>query len=327
MRVSTTACVMSFLWSKCRRGLLAAIRRTRIVLLLAFAAPHIAFAQAAPPVAAVPDNGHIESLTVTGTRNAVRRLLIAVPPSFENADPRQVRVVYMLDGQGLFASLLGARGWGADASLWPLIAAGRAPPTLIVGIDAGTSRTRDYTPTRRFPFGGGNLPAFARDLIERVIPAVTERFHIAPGARRTMIAGGSLGGFAALQIGLAHPDVFGTIGAFSPALWWSRLPPALIDRDAATAARPRIWLSVGARERVRALAFVIDPIANLRRLHQRLAAKGWRDGDDLACRIFPNDRHNDASWRRQLPEFWQFALIDPETPDRRSIGGMIGVCG
>ena len=56
-------------------------------------------------------------------------------------------------------------------------------------------------------------------MVARELPAFVRRtFGIASGPEDTFIAGLSMGGFGALHTGLAHPDVFGKIGALSSAL-------------------------------------------------------------------------------------------------------------
>lgn len=58
---------------------------------------------------------------------------------------------------------------------------------------------------------------FFEDLIVDLLPFIKENYSIAEGRKNTAIAGFSLGGRQSLAIGLLHQEVFGYVGAFSPA--------------------------------------------------------------------------------------------------------------
>ena len=294
-------------WRQLRAGW-ASDRNHRVVKARALATILIFVSQPLATPASWHGQGRIDFIDVEGAKGARRQLLVAVPPNFAQASPNDVQVVYMLDGEGLFATRLGEDGWGAEASLWPLIEKGCAPSTLIVGVIAGKTRSLDYTPSKRLLLGGGELQAFEADLTGRVMPTIAARYGVKADAAHTAIVGASYGGLAALHIGLGNPRLFGTIGAFSPSLWWSRrATDKLIGGARVASPKPRIWLSVGQKERIPALAFVIDPVANARAAGAELQASGWPPPQWLQVTIYPDGRHNDASWRRQLPDFWRWS--------------------
>lgn len=58
---------------------------------------------------------------------------------------------------------------------------------------------------------------FINDLQNDLMPYIKKHYSIAEGKENTAIAGLSMGGREALYIGLTLPDIFGYIGAFSPA--------------------------------------------------------------------------------------------------------------
>jgi enterochelin esterase-like enzyme len=64
----------------------------------------------------------------------------------------------------------------------------------------------------------GDLPA--RALREALLPALERRFRISRKRRDRAILGVSLGGFAALDAGLSHPESFGFVGALSGVVEW-----------------------------------------------------------------------------------------------------------
>lgn len=59
---------------------------------------------------------------------------------------------------------------------------------------------------------------FKNDLLNDLMPYIKEHFSIAEGRESTAVAGLSMGGRTALYIGISEPEMFGYVGAFSPAI-------------------------------------------------------------------------------------------------------------
>jgi enterochelin esterase family protein len=120
-------------------------------------------------------------------------------------------VLYLLHGLGDDAS-----GWieagAANVILDNLIAQGKAVPMIMVN-----------------PLGYGNsagpsgamredmLPAYARTVLEEVMPQVEKSYHVTRDRTQRAIAGLSMGGAEATLTGLNHLDQFAWIGSFSGA--------------------------------------------------------------------------------------------------------------
>ena len=58
---------------------------------------------------------------------------------------------------------------------------------------------------------------FIKDLINDLMPYMEQNYSIATGRENTALCGFSMGGRTALYIGFSRPELFGYIGAFSPA--------------------------------------------------------------------------------------------------------------
>jgi len=91
-------------------------------------------------------------------------------------------------------------------------------------------------------------PAFAnfeRDLLDDVIPDIQSRYSTSTNRADRTPAGLSMGGGQSLNFGLAQPDMFAWIGAFSPAP--NTKPPAELVPDPAAVAQKLklLWLSSG----------------------------------------------------------------------------------
>lgn len=93
-----------------------------------------------------------------------------------------------------------------------LIASGRLPRTAAIFIHNPSNETR----SRELPPN----PSFARFLAEELMPWAQARGISAP-ASRTVIAGASYGGLAAVWAGYRHPELFGKVYSQSGSFWWA----------------------------------------------------------------------------------------------------------
>ena len=71
------------------------------------------------------------------------------------------------------------------------------------------------------------IPAFARALVEEVLPQVEKNYHAAHDRNHRAIAGLSMGGAESIYTGFTYLDHFAYIGSFSGAfIMWPRANPA-----------------------------------------------------------------------------------------------------
>jgi len=142
-----------------------------------------------------------------------RRIDVYTPPGYESGKGA-FPVLYLLHGSGDTEA-----GWTAigraNLILDNLIAQGKAKPMIVV-MPYGRAREDVYLA----PFATANTQpdAFANDLLNDVIPMVEKFYRISGKPEQRAIAGLSMGGGQALQIGLHNLDKFHAIGAFSAAL-------------------------------------------------------------------------------------------------------------
>ncbi len=138
-----------------------------------------------------------------------------------------------------------------------LQAAGRIPPTAVIGVGYGAGfgapgnhRGRDYTPTAapEEPASGG-ADRFLRYLVRELWPELARRFPLRADARA--IAGHSLGSLLVLHALFQPQPFFGLALASAPSIWWDRrsilgLIARLRDRQATLPGR--LFLGVGAED-------------------------------------------------------------------------------
>jgi len=171
-----------------------------VALLLAAALLPSGWAQ----VSAGPDGGAVWQGRIPNTAVAwdTRSSAVYLPPGYDPT--RRYPVIYLLHGMrgspsGFWNGLRLARV--ADG----LIAAGKARPFIAVMPVAGPVVHRS----------AGEWAGVWEDyLVRDVVPWVDAHLPVLPGARNRALEGLSAGGFGAIDIGLRHPGLFGTLGSW-----------------------------------------------------------------------------------------------------------------
>jgi predicted alpha/beta superfamily hydrolase len=261
----------------------------------------------------------LERFTSTTFGNT-RTLRILLPTGYDEPANRDRRypVLYLNDGQNLFdaaTSTFTGREWRVDETVRELIAAGRIPPIVIVGIDHGGrhERFREYFPwVDRFlspPVPdpqGARYPAF---LVDDVIPFVEARYRVARDPEQRGIGGSSAGGLAAINAVVTRPGVFGRLLVESPSIY---VDDAHILKTAAGVTRwpSRIALGAGTAEgapRACEPGDDVEPevVGDLRRFAAVLRRAGV-DGARLRLTVTPCATHDEDAWARRLPDSLAF---------------------
>lgn len=232
-----------------------------------------------------------------------RDLVVYLPPSYGDTD-RRYPVLYMQDGQNLFdpeASFAGS--WRVDLAMnW---AAARGLEGIVVGIpNAGEARIAEYSPfddPKGGPGRGGDYVGYLAGIIK---PWVDGRFRTLPQRETTGVVGSSLGGLISLFAFFARPDVFGILGALSPALWFAAR--AIFEPLEAAPFHPgRLYVDVGRLEGA-------ETLEDARRLRRLLLAKGYSEGEHLRYVEDRAGKHEEAAWSRRFRAALRFLLPSSE---------------
>jgi enterochelin esterase-like enzyme len=232
-----------------------------------------------------------------------RRAFVYTPPGYD-AGGSTIRypVLYLQHGAGE-----DERGWTTQGRmnfiLDNLIAAGKATPMIVVMDNGYADRAAGAAPitgtgpatqaaTRaRFDFRG-----FEEVLMGELIPKIDATYRTIADRGHRAMAGLSMGAMQTMQIGLAHTDMFASIGAFS-------LPP-LGEFDAGTSYNGVFREAAGFNEKVRLLWLGAGTAeerfaAGLRAMHERLERVGVRH----VAFESPGTSHEWQTWRRSLADF------------------------
>ena len=269
----------------------------------------VAALQGAP--APAPLRLHAFSSTVFGN---TRFLRVLVPPGYDdslNAE-RRYPVLYLNDGQNLFDSttaIFGPREWQVDETVTSLIATGRIPPLIVVGVDNAGRRARahEYLPyvdeflQPRDSAPQGSL--YPRFLVDEVLPYIDAHYRTLTGAEHTALGGSSYGALVSLYTALTRPGTFGRLLLESPSLY---VDGEQILRLAGGASRwpSRVYVGVGTNETNHPdcdPATIADPgpVDDVESLALILRMASPRPKFDVV--VEPCAVHNEFAWARRLP--------------------------
>jgi len=188
-----------------------------------------------------------------------------------------------------------------------LIAAGTARPMLVVMDQGYATRPGTPAPPRSggLPFFGPGSP-FEEVVLTDLVPMIDAGFRTLARRDQRAIAGLSMGGAQALQIGLTHPGSFAYVGAFSGA-GVGRTDPgqayggAFADPAAFNARVRLLYLSAGTEEP--------QFHEGARTFHESLDRMGVRN-------VFAESEgtaHEWQTWRRALRDFAPRLFQPPAT--------------
>ena len=259
-----------------------------------------------------------------------RQVYVWLPDGYS---PREkYPVLYMHDGQMLFDDTWTWNGqeWQVDEVVGRLIAEGKIPPAMVVGVAHGNNRFGEYFPEKvlgyldSVPAASASAQAldymlsfcdvyeadeYLRFLTTELKPFIDSRYSTLPDREHTFIAGSSMGGLISMYALCEYPDVFGGAACMSTHL------PMITSADYARAA------DISQTVFDAFLRYLSDhlPAAGSRllytdrgdstldtlyppyqdRLDSLLTSKGWT-APDWQTRVFPGAAHTEHDWAARL---------------------------
>ena len=223
-----------------------------------------------------------------------------LPPDYDRSQITHFPVIYLHDGGNLFDPRTSFAGvtWSADRALTWLHEQGI--DVIAIGIPCSSERRiEEYSPYAQPGVGGGEADQYVEFLTESLKPWVDYALRTLPSREHTMLAGSSMGGVVSMHAWVRRPDVFGGIGAFSPA-FWVPAEPHLRDIEAALAAPhppTRFSLDVGGHEEPDSA----DLQLAYRRDTERVVAALQASGDPVRYLYDSAAYHFEAAWAERLP--------------------------
>jgi S-formylglutathione hydrolase len=146
---------------------------------------------------------------------AARSILVYLPPSYQSSGQRYP-VIYFLPGYGDPISLYQKgtfQGFYLQASLDALIQDNKIQEMIFVMVDGQCDSLGSFY--QNSPVTG----EWQEMVIDDLVGYMDANYRTLPQASSRGIAGHSMGGFGAIDLGMRHPDIFSSIYALSPGLF------------------------------------------------------------------------------------------------------------
>lgn len=244
---------------------------------------------------------HIPQLDVN------RTVWIYLPADYHTSGKRYP-VMYMHDGQHLFdeATSQGRTGpveWGVDevmdtAALKMIVVAVNHNPEMKERAKEYYFRANEDCPQPR-----GS--AYLDFIVHTLKPYVDGRFRTLSGKQHTIMAGSSMGGLITFYAGLNYPEVFGTLGVFSPSVW---LDYGNIEKELTNLTNTqqinsqRYYFYAGENEnRLKPDQTFVHMKDDVTRVMGLLTQKA---SPSMEVSVNPQGRHGALYWRMAFPAFY-----------------------
>lgn len=178
----------------------------------------------------------------SGTVGCKRKCMIYTPPGYN--DETEYNVFYLLHGIG-GDELEWFNHAAPQVILDHLYAENKLAPMIVV-LPNGRAMMNDRAEGNLFDADKIKaFETFESDLMNDLIPYIESHYPVLTGSENRALAGLSMGGGQALNIGLNQLRSFAWVGAFSPAPN-TKVPELLVPQPEETTAQLRLlWLSCG----------------------------------------------------------------------------------
>ncbi len=186
------------------------------------------------------------------TNGSPTNFIIYLPPCYDHFTDQRYPVIYLLNGQPFSRDPYPpGEQWvriGAPAAADNLILSGQAAPFIIV-----------FPEDRYWNLEQGSY--FGSFLVNDILPYIDKNFRTIPDREHRALGGLSRGGGWALNIMLTRPDLFGSVGLHSPAIFQDdRAVIELRVRDMPPESWPRLYLDTGDNDRERGFNTMLEEI-------------------------------------------------------------------
>ena len=193
---------------------------------------------------------------------------------------------------------------------------------MCVGIHANHDRLQEYGTASQADYKqrGSKAKQHNDFIIQELLPLLFKKYSV--NIEGNVIAGLSLGGLSAMDIGWNNDQTFSKIGVFSGSFWWRQKT----EEEGYTDENDRImhnivragtykkgmkfWFEAGTNDEKsdRNNNGIIDAIDDTLDLITALEKKGYKKDQDLIYREVAGGEHNQNTWKKVLPEFliWAF---------------------
>ncbi|WP_299109703.1 TIM-barrel domain-containing protein [uncultured Tenacibaculum sp.] len=242
-----------------------------------------------------------------------RTVRLYLPPNY-NASKKSYPVVYMHDAQNLFDKKTSFSGeWEVDETLNKLFK-DKNLELIVVGIDnGGKKRLDEYSPWTNNKYGGGEGDAYLDFVVKKLKPYIDKNYRTIQDKSNTGIIGSSMGGLISHYAALKYPKVFGKVGVFSPAFWftpevkeYSQTHGKLKDT--------KMYFLAGAKEGNNVAFNEISQTAqDMNAMVKTLKEEGF-NSENIKSKVVPEGKHDEKLWRTNFEEAIAWLFKDSMQP-------------
>lgn len=240
------------------------------------------------PLTCLSQPGEIVQDVISYT-NPSQEFLVYLPPCYSELTDLRYPVLYLLHGQTYTQDQ-----WvrlGAPQIADRLIHSGESPPFIMV------------FPDDRYWYAQPGA-GFGTRLILDILPHVDENYRTIPDRAHRSLGGLSRGGGWAVKIGFEFPELFGSIGLHSPAIFNADAPSMeKMIRAIPESDRPRLWLDVGDADReLRSILLFGEILTRNGYVHEFYRYAGDHSEEYWRAHVEDYLRWYILGWRDEMPE-------------------------
>ena len=238
-----------------------------------------------------------------------RKAYVYVPDGAYADRDRRYPVLYMFDGQNLFAD--------ADASYgkcWGILryVTEHNLPLIVAAIECNHhsesdpcgGRLSEYSPFDFDDPDWGSITGRGKITMDYFVnvfkPYIDERYPTLEDREHTFISGSSMGGLMTVYALMEYNHIFSRGAALSPAFAFSPSQVKKMIRDG-DIGRTVLYMDNGSREMRGQRA---------KNLYGEISSLLIKKGVFLESRVVPDGFHSEASWERQIPFFMDVLFYD-----------------
>ncbi|KAK3236549.1 hypothetical protein CYMTET_53316, partial [Cymbomonas tetramitiformis] len=156
---------------------------------------------------------------------------------------------------------------------------------------------------------GGGVEQFIKEVVETIVPAVSEKYGASTDSAKTSFGGSSFGGICGLYMAMRYPEAFGSVLVESPSFWMDDAKVLDVLSEYSGAWPERVFLASGecefsgTRDRSAPAAQEVDSLLN-NYFNQAVIMLRSKGLDEARMRTFlePEAAHNEADWARRFPK-------------------------
>ncbi len=245
-----------------------------------------------------------------------RAVDVWLPPGYQKKTTERYPVIYMHDGQFVFWPIHRFAGWGIRETITELIACGRIPEVIVVGIWNTENRWIEYAPcrpvemcfsdkTKRSLSDSGYYPDgdnYLKFIVNELKPFIDSKYSVLSDCENTYLMGSSMGAIISLYGVCEYPNIFKGAGCLST--HWPLYSGVMIDymkKYLPIGQNKKIYFDLGSESIDQEYTRFQDKADSV------MKERGYREEIDWVTGKFDGD-HSAASWGKRVHVPLEFLL-------------------